>query len=521
MKRKTKGIIVAAFFGIILITSTLAISLSNMPQQNPLKKVTITGTPADNFPDIERPRYCGMEDAKSTQYVTEYEIPTTCTQPLAITADPQGSVWFAQTNTGKIAKFDPNTEQFIEYENPEWPQMGRSMIWGMDYSFDGNLWYTDDAHDALWKFSTIDGKYERINYPSEEDSLPQHLQVAGNQLIVNDFYGGKISFFDTQQTEEDKIYRNIPSPLPGSFVGGFDIDSQGNIWYTNWIYRQGGALIKFDYTQFSTSVSTDENAVAQFADVFNLPPNLGTPIGLSVDQNDNVWIADTSSSSFFKFDPITEEFTRYITSEPRPSAYGNATGVIKTPVTGPYWTQSSDGKLVFNEQIGNAIAVFDTESEWLVEYKVPSQNPNWADCGQQTNCGIAQVFGFAYTGDKVWFSEWVENNIGVVDLTKELPFEFGLTQTDITIQRGQTAQIDLQLVPNSDTTVSVLAKTTAEFDDITVQIPPTKLSLTETQVVPISIAISDSALTGTYKVLISAQTDDVTISQFVTVHIIQ
>jgi virginiamycin B lyase len=521
VKRKTKGIIVAAFFGIILITSTLAISLSNMPQPSPLEKVTVTGTPADNFPDMERPRYCGTQDAKTTQYVTEYEIPTACTQPLAITVDPQGSVWFAQTNTGKISKFDPITQQFTEYENPEWPQMGRSMIWGIDYSFDGNLWYTDDAHDALWKFSTTNGKYERINYPSEEDSLPQHLQVAGNQLIVNDFYGGKLSFFDMQQTGEDKIYRNIPSPLSGSFVGGFDIDSQGNIWYTNWIYRQGGALIKFDYTQFSTSVSTDENAVAQFADVFNLPPNLGTPIGLSVDQNDNIWIADTSSSSFFKFDPVTEEFTRYVTSDARPSAYGNATGVIKTPVTGPYWTESKDGKLVFNEQIGNAIAVFDTDAEWLVEYKIPSQNPNWADCGQQTSCGIAQVFGVAYTGDQVWFSEWVENNIGVVDLTKELPFEFGLTQTDIRLQRGQTTQIDLQLIPNSNVDVSILAKTTSEFDDITVQTPPTKLSLDETRVVPISITVSDSALTGTYKVLLSAQTDDVTISQFVTVNIIQ
>jgi len=36
----------------------------------------------------------------SNDYVKEYKIPTACTQPLAITVDHNGIVWFAQTNTG-------------------------------------------------------------------------------------------------------------------------------------------------------------------------------------------------------------------------------------------------------------------------------------------------------------------------------------------------------------------------------------------------------------------------------------
>ncbi len=522
MKKKTKGLIVAGFFAVILITSTLTIALNSGPQQNPLEKTTITGTPADNFPDIERPRFCGTTGAKSTPYVTEYEIPTACTQPLAITADPQGNVWFAQTNTGKIAKFVPSSEQFTEYENPEWPQMGRSMIWGMDYSYDGSIWYTDDAHDSIWRFSTTDGSYDQVGYPAEKESLPQHIQLTGNQIIVNDFYGAKISFLDVQQVGDERLYRNIPSPLPGSFVGGFDIDSRGNVWYTNWILRQGGALIKFDYTQFSEAGLTATNAtVLQYSKAFNLPSALGTPIGLSVDHNDNVWIADTSSSSFFKFDPVAETFTRYVTSDARPTAYGNATGVIKAPVTGPYWTQVEGGKLIFNEQIGNAMAVFDIDNEWLIEYQIPSQNPNWADCTGVSECGIAQAFGFVYTGDKIWFTEWVENNIGSVDLTKELPFEFGLTQQEITVPRGQSSQIDLQLVPNTNIDVTLLSKTTAEFDDISVQIQTKNLTLDDTKIIPISITTSPSALPGTYKVLISARANDVTVSQFVTVNVTQ
>ena len=60
------------------------------------------------------------EQAMSNEYVKEYKIPTACTQPLAIIVDHDGLVWFAQTNTGKIAKFDPLTETFTEYDNPVW-----------------------------------------------------------------------------------------------------------------------------------------------------------------------------------------------------------------------------------------------------------------------------------------------------------------------------------------------------------------------------------------------------------------
>ena len=69
------------------------------------QQFTITGTPADNFPDEQRVQFCGTgNNAKSNDYITEYKIPTECTQPLAIVTDPQGNVWFAESNTGKVAK---------------------------------------------------------------------------------------------------------------------------------------------------------------------------------------------------------------------------------------------------------------------------------------------------------------------------------------------------------------------------------------------------------------------------------
>ena len=242
-----------------------------------MTKTTVTGTPADNFPDLQRPKFCSTSQAKSTQYVTEYKIPTECTQPLAIKVDDSGLVYFVQTNTGKIAKFDPSLETFVEYPNPDWPEKFRSMMWGIDYSF-GDIWYTEDSLNSIWKFSTTEEKYTRVSFPTKEDSLPQHIRIIGNKILINDFYEGKISLYDQTQTSSEKTYTNIPSPIPGSFVGGFDIDSSGNVWYTNWLLRQGGALIKFDYNSFNDFVSSNagKNAtVLDFSNTFNLPASIG------------------------------------------------------------------------------------------------------------------------------------------------------------------------------------------------------------------------------------------------------
>ncbi len=204
MKQKTKGILAFAFLGGILLTSTVMFALPPpapiMSEEEAEFELTKTGTPMDNFPDDQRATFCGVGDPKSTSYVKEYRIPTLCTQPLAIKVAPDGNVWFIESNVGQIAKFDPVSETFTEFENEIWPEGARTMSWGMDYSSDGAMWYTDEAFDTIWRFDTIDEKYEAVSYPASEDgSLPQKLTIHGSNIIVNDFIGSKITFFDLSQ----------------------------------------------------------------------------------------------------------------------------------------------------------------------------------------------------------------------------------------------------------------------------------------------------------------------------------
>ncbi len=532
---KKKGVIVAVFFAVIMTTSLAAGVMSNRgPSSTDKPEITITGTPADNFPDDQRAQFCGSSDAKSTDYIQEFSIPTLCTNPLAIVSDYDGNVWFAETNTGNLAKFDPTTETFTEYDNPSWPKGGRSMMWGMDYAPDGTVWYTDETYDSVWKFSTIDEKYSRLSYPSEGNSLPQKLQIHGSQIIINDFTGNKLTFLDPNQSEENVNYLTIPSPVDNSVTADFAIDANNNVWFTNWLFQQGGVLVKFDQNGYFDSVTnSDEKSLPllDFIKIYELPVELLTPNGSVVANDGTIWLADTTTSYFFNFDPMTEEFTQYVTSDPILSTYGNQTGLVKTPISRPYWIDTDDqGRLVFNAQTANNISVMDPKSQSLVEYHVPSKNPYWADCDPGTgmmlaDCGLAQIFDFTIDGDKVWFTEWVENNIGVVDTSVSLPLEIQFESDSITLAPGDTKDFNFIVSPKSQKDVlgiSLILSPTRDFlnVDLTNNSPKTfQLDSDGPRLIHISISASDNAIPGTYKILLGAQSTDVAISKFVTVTI--
>jgi len=402
----------------------------------------------------------------------------------------------------------------------------RTMSWGMDYSSDGTMWYTDGSFDTLWRFDTIGETYDVVPYPpSEEGSLPQKIFIHGSNIIVNDFTGSKITIFDLSQNIEDITYSSIIAPIPNSFTGDFAVDSQNNLWYTNWVPETTGLLLKFNvekYKQDSYLASTGLDIPLEgYFDVYDFPTDLNTANGLSVDENDDVWIVDTSSSFFFKFDSNEETFTKFVTSKPQKSTYGNSTGIIKSPISRPYWSQTDmNGNLFFNEQTSNQLAVFDINKEQLVEYMVPSKNPNWADCEDKSksNCGVAQIFGFDVIDDKIWFTEWAENKIGVVDIAKQLPFTVNTNTESITLKKGETKTISLSVNPSSSNIGDInfnsahTASTVTKSSDLLIS-----HDFNGSNEIIVSITANQIALSGDYKLLLGVFNSEVNVSKYVDV----
>jgi virginiamycin B lyase len=513
VKKKVKQLMVAAFFGVILLTSTLALSLNslNPPPTNEepeTPEASLTGTPADNYPVKDRVTFCGTNSTKSNRYITEFGLPTYCAQPLAITTDSSGIVWFTQYNTGNIATFDPLSKIFTEYQNDRWPKGDQSMMWGIASTSDGNIWYTDETHDVIWKFDR--SNFTSFKYPLSQagQTFPQKIVIDGKNILVNDFTGNKITSFDSSQSGSEIQYSIINSPTNDTFTS-LASNSDKDIWYTIWKFQTGGALARYD-----PLVSNGPS--------FNLPLGIAAPNGISSTPDNKVWITDAGTSFFFSFDPESEKFTKFITSEPPKSSYGNSTGLIKTPISRPYWNQVDDkGRLWFNEQTANSIAVFDPPRETLVEYLVPSKNPLWVDCSGLVDCGIAQVLDFTIDGEKVWFTEWVQNNIAVLDSSIPLPINVSTDANSITLNRGENFTVLFTVTPNEqlDYPIALTFADTANLNDITVTGNSQITIENDPVTVPVTISADKFALSGSYKVLLGARNQDLTVSQYVTVTI--
>jgi virginiamycin B lyase len=208
--------------------------------------------------------------------------------------------------------------------------------------------------------------------------------------------------------------------------------------------------------------------------------------------------------------------------------YGNQTGVIKSPISRPYWIENDDqGRLVFNEQAANNISVMDPRTQSLIEYHVPSKNPNWGDCDSGVkvlvDCGIAQIFDFTTFGEKIWFTEWVENKIGVVDTSVPLPLEIQFEYNTLNLLLGTSTDFHFIVSPqfkNNILELSSVVSTTHDFltvDFIHDSVETFELNSDDPVAIYVKISTSDDALPGTYKILLGVESSDVTIGKFLTV----
>ena len=522
-----KGVIISGIIGIIIL-ATAVILVSNINDTENLENEVLAGTPEYNYPETDREKFCGTGDAKSTKYVKEYKIPSKCTQPQAITIDPMGNVWFAQSNTGKLAKFDPSSESFTEYDNPLWPKTEPSMMSGIDYSSDNSLWFTDDRYDSVWKFKIDTKEYHRFSFPTDGPSIPQKLKIFGSQMIVNDLTGNKLAIFDLTTPDQNMNPMLIPSNNPNAVTSSFTLDDEKNIWYPTWEVNATGVIIKINQTSLESAMQNFTSSETQIdIDFFPLPTGLSIN-GIEFDNNGNIWLSDSSSSSFYKFQPIygNATFTKYITSEPSIESYGNFSGNIKSPISRPNWMNSNYlGNIVFNEPQANKIGIMNPETETLIEYNIPSRNHHWADCGENKNCGISQVLEYALDNEKIWFTEWAENNIGYIDTSIPIPVSIELDPAEISLKSGGLETIQFTLTSNSPSKIQIYPIMSIPNIESGLEV---QLNLDEASYFvdlenPIdlgaTIHANENARLGEYKILLGSSLQDVSISKFVTVKI--
>ncbi|MDQ3836015.1 MAG: hypothetical protein M3270_03670, partial [Thermoproteota archaeon] len=162
-----------------------------------------------------------------TQQFTQYDIPTAEAEPVGIISDSQGNIWFTEA-IGKIAKIDINSGKITEYAPKSGEQgLGEPTAIFEDPNNPGTLYISDHTNHTISAFNTLLGTFH--TYPSlDQSGLPfgMAMDSFGN-LWVAQHTVDKMAVMDPRTGASNQV--NIP--ITGSFIQWITSDNDGRIWF--------------------------------------------------------------------------------------------------------------------------------------------------------------------------------------------------------------------------------------------------------------------------------------------------
>jgi virginiamycin B lyase len=477
-------------------------------------------------------QFCGTQTPpNSNTYIAEVTLPTGCEMPVGVAIDGS-KVWYVSTKRGLLGSYDTAAGTFNEYEIPSWPTRllpftsvpSWSMSWTVKVDGSGgNIWFTDQ-NNTIWRFNQSTEDFDMFKVPAKYPSM-MDFDSNGNLYFIG-INSQSLFFGDASriQNATSEGFREISLPLDGFSgisldlvtSGGLVVDKERNdVWISLLAFQQKkGQLFQYD-------IETDK--VVRIVD---LPPDLGAPVGMELDNNGNVWVADHGTSIFFRYDPSRDNITSFVTSLASPKIYGGSTP--PNAYTLPYWIdKGGNGSLWFNEHTGNKIARFDPEELALIEYWIPSQNRAWALCPPgATACGIANAMQFTVDPEnQLWFTEWTENKIAKLDASKQVPIAV-VTPAEVALARGESTEIKVTVSASSNFSGQMMASGTfmpnAALGNSTGIFSEESVSLSSggSKEVSYTFTAAQDLKQGQYTIMLGAGNDDVSYMKAIRVNII-
>jgi virginiamycin B lyase len=407
-------------------------------------------------------QFCGLNSKpQSNNYVTEVILPSECSMPLGIYIDDakqnneqQNKIWFVSTKNGTLYSYNTKEKGFKEYLIPAWKArdipIDSSMAWALKEDAQGNLWFTDEKQNSLWKFNpnNTTTSFERFIIPKASEDFGTSYPVSFDFDSKGNIYfvGIRIPslwFGNTTEMKNNSSEGIYEIPLPTqSFSAqesttlslGSTFIQNNTVWVSMLSFDNKGQIVGYD------------REAKNITKIFSLPSDLTSPVGITDDIEGNLWITDHGTNIFLKLNPDNGEIVKYVTSQVDDRIAGNNIST-ENSYTLPYWIQKGDNNtLWFNEHTGNKIAKFDPLQNKLVEYWIPSQNKLFGICKENEICGIANALQFsASSNNSVWFTEWTENKIGYVKANQLLPIDIEVDKENVTLRRGDSTEIKVTM----------------------------------------------------------------------------
>lgn len=192
------------------------------------------------------------------------------------------------------------------------------------------------------------------------------------------------------------VTQNAPVPKPNPAIEAQDVSpSAEDPGFEEFQVPTGNsypAQIALDLASQMAWVSErDGNKIAQFdlrtqswGQEFEIPTADSQPWGLALDEQGNVWFAETTGNKIGKLDPETGKFIEYDVPTPDSRPWAIAIG--------------DDGSVWFTERLGNKIGKLDPTTGKFIEYDLATAG--------------AEPAGIDTQGIYIWFTMTAANKVG-------------------------------------------------------------------------------------------------------------
>ena len=274
--------------------------------------------------------FCGLNTKiNSNEFITEYKLPAICEMPLGIAVD-DGKVWYVSTENGTIGAYDIQQDSFAkEVPIPVWKSrlnhLDFSQVWAIKPDGKGNIWFTDEKQNAVWKYIESSQTFEMYKVPATPKAFDTTYPVSLDFDLSGNIYFVGIRSTSLWLGEVAKM-RNGTSdgisaiPMPIDKFSGIDptlistgslaVDNDRNaVWISMLAFQKRGEILRYDIGTKTFKI-------------FDMPEELASPVGIVVDGSGNLWITDHGTSIFYKLDTSTGNITKFVTSKASPRIFG-------------------------------------------------------------------------------------------------------------------------------------------------------------------------------------------------------
>ena len=193
------------------------------------------------------------------------------------------TVYFCQPGNNQIVSYRRD-KGYREYRIPT-ASAGPGRL---DFDSKGNIWFPELYADKLAKLEPKSGKFEEWDLPVK------HGTPAFCRVDANDVVWVSLPMGDTILTFKDGKFKEYKIPTGGSLVSTSVTDPEGNIWFTEggWRGSAGGNKI--------ARLDPKTGKVEEL----NVPTPNAQPLGIIIDKTGTMWFEQMNAGKIGRIKPL-------------------------------------------------------------------------------------------------------------------------------------------------------------------------------------------------------------------------